>query len=130
MGVVVALARTATEAAEARRHERLELVDRQLPGTLSHAATGEPIFAVAVDVSKVGLGIAAGEALAVGSVVVLTTETSERMALRVVWQKKKRRDGRVVFRHGLALVDAEADLVGAFFAAGCMEYELEENPDF
>jgi hypothetical protein len=115
--------------ADLRIHERLEIVDHRLPGILRRDSDGQPIFASALDVSQGGLGIAVGEALAVGSDVILTPDGAGDIRLRVIWQKAQRRKGCKIFRYGLALLDRNTDLVSAFFAAGRLEYKLGE-PNF
>ena len=105
---------------EQRSAPRFNLTNKQLPGVLSIADSGRKIFAMAVDVSKFGLCIAACEEIPPGTHLVFEIEGTSH-ALRVVWNKKL---GKNVFRHGLQVTDAAQDLEYALFTSGCLEIDL------
>ncbi len=121
--------------AELRRDERLQLVDRELPGMLVKVATDTPIFAVAVDVSRRGLGIQSGELLPAGCKLRLVHSDGMEVQLVVVWSKRIKRRDATLYRHGLMVIDDGVDLNQLFFSFGRLDVEpaasmeLDAEPD-
>ncbi len=118
--------------AELRREERLALVNRELPGILKRAATGAPIFAVAVDVSRRGLGVNCGERLSQGETLRFVSEDGKEVLLTVVWGRSVKRQGNTLFRHGLMVIEEGVDLAQIFFSYGRLDVvplEMETDLD-
>lgn len=110
--------------AELRREPRLRLQDRRLPGQLKRTS-GELVFAMAVDVSRSGLGISCSESLEPGTRVCFQTD-DEVHDLEVIWLKKSQRQGEgLTYRVGLKAVADTTDLSAIFFAAGCVDYDFD-----
>ena len=110
--------------AETRRFERLKLIDTSLPGTLVRMDAGSPIFAVAVDVSKQGLGIATHEQLEKGALLQLHMEDGQTVPLRIVWSKAFKRKSNELQRYGLEVLNPDIELTNLFFAAGRLELDV------
>lgn len=106
---------------EHRQFERFELVDRELPGQLCLAGSHESLTAVALDVSKGGLGILTGEALAAGTMLELNVD-GKVISLRVMWNKAREN----LFRHRDQATDPSIDLEELFFSHGCIDLDFNE----
>ena len=106
---------------ELRTAPRYEMVNTQLPGEFYLAESRDSVFAVAVDASRFGLGIAMAEQVLPGTTLVYYIN-GICIPLRVVWNKKR---GKNLFRHGLEVTDKSFDLEDLLFANGCLEVNLD-----
>ena len=112
---------TSQKLHELRTAPRYKMVSTQLPGKLYLAESKVPVFAVAVDASKFGLGIAMAEQLLQGTMLVFEINGT-CIPLRVVWNKKREKN---LYRRGLEVTDKSLDLEDLLFASGCLEVNLD-----
>ena len=113
---------------EGRQHRRLKLTGLPAPARLFSANERRELSFRPVDVSKLGLGLFIAEALKVGSEVLLLIDLQE-ILLQIRWRADVRHDGGL-FRYGLLALSDEVDLEELFFAHGCLEEDIDEEPKF